>query len=124
MSGPEELENEIQRLMLLKAQAVANDGPAFLRLLELAEKGDSDQVWRVVLFIAATYDPEAFPFDLFEVRLASDAITDDVPLCIDALRMGQPNLYSLVPDGYRRVQAIIHQSSLRWPCGSGPSLHQ
>ena len=85
------------------------------RLLQLAETRDSGQVRRVALFIAATYNGEAFPFDLFELRAVDEAISDDMLLCIDALRWGQSDLHSLVPDGDRRVRAVIEQWGLKWP---------
>ena len=58
---------------------------------------------------------EAFPFDLFELRAVDEAISDDMLLCIDALRWGQSDLHSLVPDGDRRVRAMIEQWGLKWP---------
>ena len=54
------------------------------------------------MFIAATYNGEAFPIVLFELRAVDEAISDDMLLCIDALRWGQSDLHSLVPDGDRR----------------------
>ena len=36
-------------------------------------------------------------------------------LCFDALRWGQSDLNSLVPDGDRRVRAVIDQWGLKWP---------
>lgn len=70
---------------------------------------------RRALFIAATYNGEAFPFDLFELRAVDEAISDDMLLCIDALRWGQSDLHSLVPDGDRRVRAVIEKWGLKWP---------
>ena len=80
-----------------------------------AEIRYSGQVRRVALFIAATYNGEAFPFDLFELRAVDEAISDDMLLCIDALRWGQSDLHSLVPDGDRRVRAVIEKWGLKWP---------
>ncbi len=70
---------------------------------------------RSSLFIAATYNGEALPFDLFDLRAVDKAISDDMLLCIDALRWGQSDLHSLVPDGDRRVRAVIEQWGLKWP---------
>ena len=58
---------------------------------------------------------QAFPFDLFELRAVDETISDDMLLCIDALRWGQSDLHSLVPDGDRRVRAVIDQWGLKWP---------
>ena len=102
MAGPLDIDDDMQRLVLRKGEATAKAGHAFQRLLQLAETRDSGQVRRVALFIAATYNGEAFPFDLFELRAVDAAISDDMLLCIDALRWGQSDLHSLVPDGDRR----------------------
>ena len=83
--------------------------------LKPAEIRYSGQVRRVVLFIAAAYNGDAFPFDLFELRAVDEAISDDMLLCIDALRWGQSDLHSLVPDGDRRVRAVIEKWGLKWP---------
>lgn len=107
--------HDLQRMMLRKSEATAKGGHAFQRLLTLAETRDSGQVRRVALFIASTYNGEAFPFDLFELRAVDEAISDDMLLCLDALRWGQADLWRLVPDGDRRVRAVIELWSLEWP---------
>ena len=104
-------DDDMQRMALRKREATAKGGHAYQRLLQLAETRDSGQVRRVALFIAATYNGEAFPFDLFELRAVDEAISDDMLLCIDALRWG----HSLVPDGDRWVRAVIEQWGLKWP---------
>ena len=115
MAGPLDIDDDMQRMQLRKREATAKGGHAFQRLLQLAETRDSGQVRRVALFIAATYNGEAFPFDLFELRAVDESISDDMLLCIDALRWGQSDLHSLVPDGDRRVRAVIEQWGLKWP---------
>ena len=115
MAGPLDIDDDMQRMVLRKGEATAKGGHAFQRLLQPAETRDSDQVRCVALFIAATYNGEAFPFDLFELRTVDEAISDDMLLCIDALRWGQSDLHSLVPDGDRRVRAVIEQWGLKWP---------
>ncbi len=107
--------DDMQRVVLRKGEATAKGGQAFLRLLQLAETRDSGQAHRIGLFIAATYNGEAFPFDLFELRAVDEAISDDMLRCIDALRWGQFDLHSLVPDGDRRVRAVIGKWGLKWP---------
>lgn len=87
------------------AQAAA--AQAFARLLDLAGGRSSGQIRRVALFLAGTYNGEAFPFDLFELRTVDVAISDDMLACLDALRWGKADLYKLVPDGERRVLAVI-----------------
>jgi hypothetical protein len=95
------------------AQATA--AQAFDRLLTLAETRDSGQIRRIAKFIASTYNGEAFPFDLFELRSVDVAIGDDMLACIDALRWGKADLYKLVPDGERRVQTVIEAWGFKWP---------
>jgi hypothetical protein len=108
-------DDDLQRMRLRKSEATAKGGHAFQWLLQLPETRDSGQIRRIALFIAATYNGEAFPLDLFELRAVDEAISDDMLLCIDALRWGQADLYRLVPDGDRRVRAVIDQWGLKWP---------
>jgi hypothetical protein len=88
---------------------------AFARLLALAETRDSGQISRVARFLAATYDGDAFPYDPFELRAVDVAISDDMLCCLDALRWGRADLYTLVPDGDARVRAVIARWELAWP---------
>ena len=95
--------------------AEAKAGPALVRLLELAETRDSGQVGRVSRFLAGVYDGQAFPFDLFELRALDVGISDDMLLCLDALRWAKHDLHKLVPDGARRFEAVIALWGLKWP---------
>ena len=95
-------DDDMQRMLLRKAEATAGGGHAYQRLLQITETGDSGQVRRIAYFLAATYNAEAFALDLFELRAAGVAISGDMLLCIDALRWGQADLYRLVA---RRRQA-------------------
>ena len=95
--------------------ATVNGAQAFARLLALAEQRDSGQIRRVVAFIAATYNGDAFPFDPFELRAVDIAISDDMLRCLDALRWARADLHTLVPDGDARVRAVIASWGLRWP---------
>lgn len=99
---PVDPDRDLQRLRLRRSEATAKGGHAFQRLLQLAETSDSGQVRRIAMFIAGTYNGEAFPLDLFELRAVDEAISDDMLLCIDALRWGQADLHRLVPEGDRR----------------------
>ena len=87
-----------------KAQGAA--AQAFDRLLRIAEKSDSGQAGRVAQFIAATYNGNAYTFDLFDLRAVDVEISDDMLSCMDALRWGKSDLFNLVPDGDRRIQAL------------------
>jgi hypothetical protein len=109
------LGDEMDSMRLRSSEATAKGGQAFLRLLVLAETRNSGQIPRIAKFIASTYNGDAFPFDLFELRALDIEISDDMLLCIDALRWGRADLYSLIPDGDKRVKAVIELWGLQWP---------
>jgi hypothetical protein len=96
-------------------EATAKGAQAFGRLLSLTEHHDSGQIRRVAQFIASTYNGQAFPFDLYELRAVDIEISDEMLLCLDALRWARADLHTLVPDGDERVQAVIRNWGLRWP---------
>jgi hypothetical protein len=77
-----------------------------MRLLLQAERSDAGQAGKIAQFIAATYNGTAYSFDLFDLRAVDVAVSDDMLACIDALRWGKSDLYNLVPDGDRRIQAL------------------
>ncbi len=89
------------------AEAQAKAAHSFARLLTLAETRDSGQVRTIAKFLAATYNGADFSFDLFGLRTLDVAISDDMLICLDALRWGKADLYQLVPDGDKRIQAVI-----------------
>jgi hypothetical protein len=97
----------------LKAQAAASQ--AYERLLYLAEKSDSGQARRIAYFVASTFDGQAFPLDLFELRAVDVAIGDDMLTCLDALRWGKADLYKLVPDGHARILRMCEAWGIKWP---------
>ena len=98
---------ELERMRRRKSEATAKGGQAFLRLLGLAETGDSGQAHTVARFLASTYNGQDFPYDLYDLRLVDVAIGDDMLACLDALRWAQADLHTLVPDGDRRVRAVL-----------------
>lgn len=89
------------------AQAQSKAAQAFGRLLNLAETSDCGQARSIAQFIAATYNGYAFKFDLFELRMLDVQISDDMLCALDALRWGKADLFRLVPEGDKRVQAVI-----------------
>jgi hypothetical protein len=106
-------------LFVTRADDATRQGAeAFARLLRLAEQRSSGQIPRIARFIAATYNGEAFPWDPFELRSVDIAISDDMVCCLDALRWGRADLYTLVPNGDARVRAVIERWGLRWPSES------
>ena len=111
MSLEEQLDSYRQRASALKGPA----SQAFARLLDLAEHQNSGQIRSVVLFLASTYNGQAFPFDPFNLRSVDVDISDDMLLCLDALRWGKADLYKLVPNGDRRLKDVIKDWGLKWP---------
>ena len=87
------------------AQALA--AQALARLLAIAERSDTGQAGRVAQFLAATYNGRNYAFDLFDLRAVDVEISDDMLVCIDALRWGKADLYKLLPDGAMRISAVI-----------------
>jgi len=88
---------------------------ALERLLGLAETRHSGQIRTVARFIASTFNGQTFPFDLFDLRTVDVAISDDMLICLDALRWGRADLYKLVPEGEKRVLAVCEAWGLEWP---------
>lgn len=117
MNSVQHIDTELDGDRARSSAATAQGAQAFTRLLRLAETRDAGQIVRVVRFLAATYNAQAFPLDPFELRAVDVAISDDMLLCLDALRWGQADLHTLVPDGDRRLQAVIARWGLRWPEG-------
>lgn len=116
--GPhEEIEAALDEFQTPSRAATATGAQAFARLLHLAEARDSGQIARVARFLAATYNGQAFPLDVFELRAVDVTISDDMLRCLDALRWGRADLHTLILDGDRRLQAVIARWGLRWPEG-------
>ena len=80
---------------------------AYARLLTIAETSDTGQAGRVARFIASSFNVAAHHFDLFDLRSLDVPISDDILMCLDALRWGKADLYKLVPDGEKRVKNVI-----------------
>jgi hypothetical protein len=112
--APETLD-DLDTFAARSGEATRKGAQAFARLLQLAETRDSGQIPRVARFLAATYNGQAFQLDPFELRAVDIAISDDMLCCLDALRWGRADLYTLVADGDARVRAVIDRWGLRWP---------
>lgn len=80
--------DEMESMRLRSSKASAKEGHAFARLLTLAKTRKFGRIPRIAKFIASTYNGDAFPFVLFELRALDIEISDDIFLCIDALRWG------------------------------------
>lgn len=95
-----------------RAQAAA--AQSLERLLHLAETRDSGQIRTVARFIATIFDGQTFPFDPFDLRTLDVAISDDMLVCLDALRWGKADLYKLVPSGHERTLNVCKMWGLEW----------
>ena len=115
--GHDAIDAEIAACDALSLRATQAGAQAFARLLTLAETRNSGQIPRIGRFLAATYNAEAFPFDLFELRAVDIAISKAMLWCLVALRWGRADLHALIPDGDARVRAVIERWGLRWPEG-------
>ena len=100
-----------------RAMAAQGKGAqAFERLLSLAETRDTGQTRSIAKFLAATYNGQAFSWNLFELRGLDVELGDDCLLVLDCLRWGKANLYELVPNGHLRIEALIAEWGLRPAC--------
>jgi len=113
--GHNPIDAEIAACDARSLQATQAGALAFARLLMLTEERDSGQIPRIAHFLAASYNGQAFPFDLFELRAVDIAISSDMLCCLDALRWGRADLHTLIPDGDARMRAVIERWGLRWP---------
>ena len=68
MNPPDDIAQEFDACATRSRDATAQGAQAFARLLQLAEQRNSGQIVRVVQFIAATDNGQAFAFDLFDLR--------------------------------------------------------
>ena len=115
MTQQDDISTALDEFASRSHEATVNGAQAFARLLQVAEHCSSGQISRVVRFIAATYNGQAFAFDPFDLRAVDIAISDDMLLCLDALRWARADLYTLVPDGDARVRAALRRWGLHWP---------
>ncbi|MDT8992807.1 hypothetical protein RQP54_18180 [Curvibacter sp. APW13] len=107
-----------QKLWAQRAvEAQAKAAHAYARLIDIASQSDTGQAARVAGFVAATYNGHAYAFDLFDLRALDIAISDDMLICLDALRWGKADLYTLVPDGDAKIKRLLS----RW---NPRKLHQ
>ena len=65
--------------------------------------------------MAATFNGQCFPLDLYELCAVDIAICDDMLICVDALRWAKADLHTLVPDGEKRVLRMLETWGIEWP---------
>ena len=70
--GHNAIDAEIAACDARSLQATQAGAQAFARLLKLAEERGSGQIPRIARFLAASYNGQAFLFDLFERRRHRD----------------------------------------------------
>lgn len=119
MSLPEPLDAPDAHDALLKLEAQQREwdmrarevqgkaAQAYARLVDIALHSQTGQAQRVALFLAAAYNGSAYQFDLFDLRAVDVEISDDMLVCIDALRWGRADLYNLLPGGDAPILEII-----------------
>lgn len=88
------------------SQVQAAAAQAYNRLLLLAENREGGQARTVAQFVASTYNSNDHRFDLVDLRAVDVGISDDMLVCLDALRWGRADLYTLVPNGDSRSQRM------------------
>ena len=87
-----------------KVQAKAAGAQALSRLIRFAERSDTGQSRTVAGFIAALI--EARPYDMYDLHDVDVAISDDMLICLDAIRWIRYTLVELVPGGRRRCISL------------------
>lgn len=98
---------EVDAWGLRASEAQAKAAHAYGRLLEIAETSNAGQAGRVAQFLASTFNDWTYPYRLFDLRSFDVAISDDMLMCLDALRWGKADLFTLVPNGEKRVKSVI-----------------
>jgi len=76
---------------------------AFSRLL-IRATSDTGQSRRVASFVATVIGRSTF--DIYDLRALDVEISDDVLLCMDAIRWAKVHLPDTVPDGMEKAEAI------------------
>jgi hypothetical protein len=97
--SPDAIEAALTQFDTRSRQGTQTGARAFARLLKLAEERDSGQIPRIARSLTASYNGQAFQFDLF-----------DMLCCLDALRWGRADLHTLID---ARVRAVIERWGLR-----------
>ena len=107
----DEFEQQLAREREWEARALqvqAQAAQAYLRLVDLAERSDTGQAGRVARFLASTYQNGART--LLTCSTCACWTSTAFRRCADVHRctaLGQADLYKLLPDGERRIAAVI-----------------
>lgn len=76
---------------------------------------ESGQIRYIARFLASSDNGSTFPWNPFDLRGFDVDIGDDMLACLAALRWAKAELYRPVPDGEKRVEAVIELWALQWP---------
>lgn len=82
---------------------------AFETLLVLAEDGQSVQALHFLEVLGANLKGLRTELERSQLKNADARLHADMLTCIEALRWGDLDFYGLVPDGRKRVQAVLRR---------------
>ena len=98
--------------------ATAKGAYALERLLHLAETRRSGQIERIASFLGGVWNGKRH-FDLYDLRALDIEISDDVLAVLDALRWAKVAIGDLVPNGDRRIEAVLTAWGMYGPDQTG-----
>lgn len=77
------------------------------RLLDHAQLDTSSAGRRVARFLASLSDAQTWPLDLSDLTCVDVGVSDDMLVCLDALRWNKGPLFELLTHGEARLQAVL-----------------
>jgi hypothetical protein len=90
-----------------RASAATGKGAQSLeRLLHVAETRQSGQIERIASFLGGVWNGKRH-FDLYDLRALDVEISDDMLAVLDALRWAKVGIGDMVPNGDRRIEAVL-----------------
>lgn len=109
---------QIQEYASRASTATTKGSHALERLIQLAETRQSGQIERIARFIGGVWNGKRH-FDLYDLRALDIEISDDMLAVLDALRWAKVSIGDLVPDGDRRIQAVLTAWGMYGPNQTG-----
>ena len=102
-----------------RASAATGQGAQALeRLLRLAETRQSGQIERVASFLGGVWNGKRH-FDLYDLRALDVEISDDMLAVLDALRWAKVAIGDMLPNGDRRIGAVLTRWGMFGPDQTG-----
>jgi len=89
------------------SQALSDAGSALTRLLTRAEELGVRRSKRIAQFLSTVDQKDIVVWPARDMREDEVAISDDMLLCLNALRWQRKALMELVPDGNRRLVNVV-----------------